>query len=188
MTTPPDDLERLWKSQDVPKTEIDMQTLVLESNKFQSKIKRRNAGEYIAGLFVAVYFGSYALGNEPILVRVGALLIVVGTAVVVANIRLRGHAAKEQAPLDGPTTALVAWHRAELVRQRTLLRDVPRWYLAPFVPGVAVFVVGAFISRPSGWPVFLVVVAFSVATFLGLAWVNRRAARKLEEQIAKLDD
>ncbi len=184
---PPDDLERLWQSQDVPKTEKNMHLLMTEATKFQSTIKRRNAGEYLAGAFVAVFFGIIALGDDPVLMRVGALLLVVGTAVVVANIRLRGHAAEQPPPVSGPTVDLVEWHRRELQRQLVLLRNVPVWYVGPFVPGVVLLLVGALIAKPEGWPVFLFVLAVSAATLGGIVWLNRRGAQKLEGQIRDLD-
>ncbi len=185
--TPPDDLESLWQSQEVPKTEKNMQLLMTEATKFQTKIKRRNAGEYLAGAFVAVYFGFYALGDEPMLVRAGALLLVVGTAIAIANIRLRGRAADGAPPVNGPTTNLVAWHRRELERQRDLLRDVPLWYVGPFVPGTAVFLLGGYLAKPEAWPMFLFVVLTTSATLGGIVWFNRRGAKKLEAQIRDLD-
>ena len=184
---PPDDLERLWQSQDVPKTEKNMQVLMTEATKFQSTIKQRNAAEYLAGVFVAGFFAVHALGDDPIIVRAGALLLVVGTGVVMANIRLRGHAANQAPPVSGPTGDLVDWHRRELQRQLVLLRNVPLWYLGPFVPGLVLFLVGGLVAKPEGWTVFLVVLAVMVATFGGIAWLNRRGAKKLESQIRDLD-
>ena len=184
---PPDDLERLWQSQDVPKTEKNMQLLMTEATKFQSTIKRRNAGEYLAGAFVAVFFGLIALGDDPILVRAGALLLVVGTGVVMANIRLRGHAADQAPPVSGPTAALVDWHRRELQRQLVLLRNVPLWYVGPFLPGVVLFLLGAIVANPEGWPMFLVALAVVVSITAGILWFNRRGAAKLEGQIRDLD-
>jgi hypothetical protein len=185
--TPPDDLERLWQSQDVPKTEKNMQVLMTEATKFQSTIKRRNASEYIAGLGAAAFLAVYALGDKPVLMRAGALLIVAGTGVVMANIRLRGRAAEVAPPVSGPTEVLVAWHRRELQRQLEFLRSVPLWYVGPIIPGFVVLLGGAFIAKPEGWPVFLVVLAITLATLGSIMWLNRRGARKLEGQIRDLD-
>jgi hypothetical protein len=182
-----EDLKYLWQSQDVPKTEIDMQALSLKANDFQRTIRRRNLGEYVAALLVTPVFVYTALNPGPLLTRIGAVLLVAGIGVMVTHIHLRGHAAAEEPPVDGPTERLVTWHRAELERQRQLLLRVPVWYVGPILPGGALFIGGFALEHPEAWPMSLFALAFSSAIIGGILWANRAAARKLARQIAELD-
>jgi hypothetical protein len=77
------------------------------------------------------------------------------------------------------------FYRAELLRQRDLSRD--SWgYLLPFVPGVALSLVGSrFVDRPLAQVIGFA--AFGVALFLGIAWWNTRTARRLQNDIDALD-
>lgn len=182
-----EDLKDLWQSQDVPKTEIDMQALSLKATEFQKTIRRRNLAEYVAGVLVTPVFVYVAVQPGPLLTRIGAVLMVTGLGVMLAHIRLQGHASSERPPVDGPTERLVAWHRSELERQRRLLLRVPVWYVGPIIPGVALFIGGFALEHPEAWPMSLFFLGFSSAIVFGILWANRVAARKLARQIAELD-
>ena len=62
------------------------------------------------------------------------------------------------------------------------------------MPGVVLVLVGSAlpIARDLGWGVALAGIAlpaaFVAAIFAGIAWLNRRAARTLEREIAALDE
>jgi hypothetical protein len=183
-----EDLKQLWQSQDVPKTEIDMQALSLKATSFQETISHRNVREYVAALLGAPVFIWVAVASPaPLLTRVGSILIVAGSAVAVAHVRLRGHAALEAPPAHGPTEQLIAWHRAELERQRQVLLRVPRWYVGPIVPGLVLFFAGFAAARPERWLMHLGVCTVGVVVTGAILWANRVGARKLERQIAELD-
>jgi MFS family permease len=183
----PDDFQRLWQSQETPKTEKNMQTLMNEATRFQSTVKRRNAAEYLAGAFVMMCFSVLALGDGHVVTRAGALLLAIGTGVMIANIRLRGRASDESPPIHVATSDLVAWHRRELRRQLVLLRNVPLWYVGPIVPGVLVFIVGGYLAHPERWPVHLLVLAVCGLTLAAIIMRNRRGAAKLEQQLRDLE-
>ena len=79
---------------------------------------------------------------------------------------------------------------AELVRQRDALHDAWLWYVAPFVPGLRVFMRGME-TEPAGpgagrrGPLIHLAM---VAAALGVAvWLNRRTARTLQREIDALD-
>jgi hypothetical protein len=182
-----EDLKDLWQSQDVPKTEIDMQALSIKATDFQKTIKRRNLLEYAAALLVVPVFVHGALYAEPTLTRIGAILIVLGVGVVVTHIHLRGHASSEAPPVDGPTQRLVAWHRAELERQRQLLLRVPVWYVGPLIPGMVLHQGGYALERSEAWPSSLFAILLASGIVVAILWANRAGARKLERQIAELD-
>ncbi len=74
------------------------------------------------------------------------------------------------------------FHRAELERQRDLLRGVWTGHLLPFVPGLAVLLVGAGSVRAAVFGVFCGVL------FLIIGAVNTYAARELEREIRRLSE
>ena len=121
------------------------------------------------------------IGNE-LLERAGDLLTIVALLYVMYRFR-RHHMAAPPVALGSMNCA--EFYRAELVHQRDLSRD--GWgYLLPFVPGVALALLGGgFENRPTSQRVALV--AFGVALFLGTAWWNAHTARKLQHEIDALD-
>ena len=80
-------------------------------------------------------------------------------------------------------TSSVDFYRQQLARQRDLAAS-PWEFLAPFVPGVGLSLFGRSLDRPPAQTA--PIVAFGVALFLAVAWVNRRTARKLQREIDEL--
>jgi len=70
------------------------------------------------------------------------------------------------------------WREAFLTQAR-LLRSVPLWYLAPVLTGV---MISALPSQGSSYAGFLSMLAVCGMIFAGLTWLNRLAARKIEDQ------
>ena len=84
----------------------------------------------------------------------------------------------------------VIWlrHRRELERQRDLARDVWKWYLLPFVPGLlAVVAVPALHSPPEKWIRALPFILLWAAMFYAVWRLNKRGANKLQRQIDELN-
>jgi hypothetical protein len=79
------------------------------------------------------------------------------------------------------------------VRQREALRTVWSWYLAPFVPGMLVFLAGVSFTEANPAPlsvrlgVFLAGLGIMAAVFAAIAWINALAVKKLDAEIAALD-
>ena len=119
---------------------------------------------------------------QEMLERAGDLLTI--AALVYVAYRFRKHYLAATPVALGRTNG-VEFYRAELVRQRNLSKD--SWgYLLPFVPGVALSLLGRGIEdRRTGEVVVLV--AFGVALFLGIAWWNAHTARKLQNEVDALD-
>ena len=90
-------------------------------------------------------------------------------------------------PADLALTNCLDFHRTELVRQRDLLQSVWWWYLLPFVPGVALIVIGRAIERPDRQVLAAVVAAIAALTFVGVGKLNEHAARKIQQKIDTLD-
>ena len=160
-----------------------------KAQKFDRTIRRRNGREYIAAAFVVAIFGYYIWHFHEWFLRIGSGLVIAGAVYMVWQLHRRGSAASEAADL-GLTTGL-AFYRKELERQHALLSSVWRWYLGPFVPGLAVITLGAAIANPAHSPYawmfagsYAVVVAIA---FWLLARLNQRCADGLQGQIDELD-
>lgn len=164
----------------------------VHAQRFQSRIRSRNMMEYVAAAIVVVFFGWIAATVPFPIVRVGAVLIILGALYVCWRLFGLGRAATRQ-ELDAGAQSWAAFHRAELTRQREALRTVWSWYLAPFVPGTLVFLAGVSFSTANPMPfperlaVFLAGLAIMAGIFVVIAWLNARAVRRLDAELVALD-
>jgi hypothetical protein len=95
--------------------------------------------------------------------------------------------------LSASTADHLAFYRRQLERQRDLVASVSRWYLAPFVPGFLLCIVSNTIERPGPagrgvlpWIAAAIALSVGALVFLGIAKLNRMAARKLQREIDTL--
>jgi hypothetical protein len=101
--------------------------------------------------------------------------------------------AATRSELDAGSQSWAAFHRGELERQREALHTVWSWYLAPFVPGMVVFLAGVSFTEANPAPlaarlaVFLAGAGLMAAVFAVIAWINGLAVKKIDTQIAALD-
>ncbi|MCU1233502.1 MAG: hypothetical protein JWP63_1469 [Candidatus Solibacter sp.] len=171
---PNDDPMKIWQEQPVEGTAISMDEIRRRAGRFEYRIRSRNKREYLGAAIVAIMFTFYLFHFSDWAIRVGSLLVLAGTAYVVAQLYRRS------SPLALPgelgLTGSVEFYRRELVRQRDLLRSVWSWYLAPLVPGLLVISKGK-----------IVTLAINVLVFGGVWWINQRAADRLTRQIEELD-
>jgi hypothetical protein len=159
-------------------------------DRFHRMIQRRNRIEYGASVLVVLCFGVYTFMLPSPIARIGAALVVLGTLFVVWQLNRRASAVA--APAVDAARPLIAHQRAQLVRQYDALAKVWLWYLLPFVPGLAVMMMGPTIARGpaailqmrSGDALAMLIL---VAVFGGIWWLNRRAAHKLHKMIAEID-
>ena len=158
---------------------------------FQARVRQRNWIEYVAALFVIGCFLWMAVTIPAPMVKAGALLIALGAAYVCWKLYQLGRSASK-AEMDA-AQSLSDFHRVELVRQRDALRTVWSWYLAPFVPGMVVFLAGVAFTEanPAPFParlaVFLVGVGLMAAVFAAVGWLNALGVKKLDSENAALD-
>ena len=196
-----DPLKALWTT---PDTEELMPTLNLtaarnEADKLDRSLHRRNLLEMTVGVGLMGFFGlsgGQALYEGALGRGLAMLLLTAGVGLVVHTFRTRGRAPR--ATPDQGTAGFLAAYRAELSWQAALLRDVPRWYLGPLVPGVVALYAAVVWPQLSQLPTDEMGAALLVAAvpgllvpgavFLGIAWLNRSAARKLEEQLEGLPE
>lgn len=141
----------------------------------------------LVALLVCAGFAHYLWAFPDPLMRAGSLLSILGTLVVVWQLRRRA----SSRPRPGVESALPSrdFHRAELIRQRDALRSVWLWYVAPLVPGMVVFRLGVNANPdPSlpfarGWAAD----GFIAGVVLLVILINLYGAHKLQRQIDQLD-
>lgn len=169
-----DDPMKIWQEQPVERMAISMDEIRQMAGRFESRIDRRNRGEYIAAAVVMAIFGFYFFKFTDLATRVGSALIVAGTIYLVVQLWRRS--SPRTLPAELGITGSVEFYRGELVRQRDALRSVWRWYLAPLAPGLAILTKGK-----------LWAIAVNASVFGGVWWMNQRAAAKLTRQIEELE-
>lgn len=190
MTTdrPSSDIKKIWSTQATEGFTMSLDEIRARSTKLQRMVGNRNLREYLAAIFVIILFGFYAWIFPSLLMKAGSVLIMLGTLVVVWQLHKRGSA--QSTPLGVSVHEHIAFHRSELIRQRDALRSVPIWYLAPFVPGLVVFLLGLSLRAPATWLAFLTMGASAgfCALIFGLVWwLNKWAASQLQKQIDALE-
>jgi hypothetical protein len=189
-----EDLRSLWASDPGPlPPPPSPDALAARAGSLRRAVLLRNASEAGAAALVVVAFSLIALrATHAPLLRVACGLILAATASILWKLRTQGSNLPPP-PADAPTQAHLDHLRASLTRQQALLAGVPRWYLAPFAPGLGCFLVSTLIESPLAHapPALRCLVGglFSllvIAVFGGIAWLNRAAARKLAREIEAL--
>jgi hypothetical protein len=191
----PNDLRNLWQSQATDAFSMSVEELRKAANKFTRDIFWRNSREYAAAVFVVGAYGYYIYRFHNVFMRLGSALIIAAAIWVSYWIRKKGSPRAMKAEMDAQSC--IDFHRSELVRQRDLLSTVWRWYLLPFTPGLALFILGQQLSAlaKTGLPMhygqfairYGVVVAVFAGSFTLLGKFNQWAARKVQRKIDALD-
>jgi hypothetical protein len=152
--------------------------------KFYRYVWWRNAVEYVAAVIVVASFGYYAIAMPDPLMKAGSVLVVVAALFAVWQLYRRASA---EPPEKAGTMPILAFARAQLVRQLDALRSIFWWYMLPFVPGMALVLFAAIKAR--GGPQLRdgIGITVVVAVFAGVWWVNQLAARKLQRHIDEID-
>ena len=187
----PNDAKALWRKQPSEETVVTLDNIRDRAEKFQSRVRRRNMREYLAALVVVVVFGFYIWIFPGWMIKTGSALSIVAALFVVWQLH------KRSAPQALPANSgmpLVAFHREELIRQRDALRSVATWYLAPFIPGCVLIVLGRYFQfhapgRTMAWDHQIIVLTVVVmALIFGIVWLlNAWGAERVQRKIDQLD-
>jgi len=112
--------------------------------------------------------------------------------------QLHKKGAARTVPAEMAFRTCLDFHRQQLERQRDLLRGVWTWYLLPFVPGIAVFLIGLFRwtmtlpHAPAHARVIIITFALTAAAcalvFFAIGKLNQWAAQKLQREIDALNE
>ena len=178
MTERDAEIQRLWHEQPRMEPAISIEVVRRKSQQLERKVRRQNM--FTAALFAVIIAGeAWQVWRHPELVeRVGDLLTI--AAFVVAAWQFRTAIAVDAMPAGLGRTASVSFYRTQLARRRDL-ESHPWRYLVLFVPGVALSLSGRVVERPLADNVAIAV--FGVALFLMVAWIHRRSARRLQQEI-----
>lgn len=180
------DARKLWTAGSTAPAHVDAKEIATRAAAFGRKTRHGILAENLAGVFVIFFFGYdvlFSLGRSTTLTRIGSGLIAGGCAFVLVYLNARGRPAPPR-----PEISSVAWYRAELERWHGLHRSIVRWYLGPFVPGLALFLAGM-VPHATGHgslAVLALVVLVVIATFAFIAWRNFVKARVLRAEIDAL--
>lgn len=177
-------LHALWHDSQPAFEPLALDEIKRQAGRFGDAIRRRNRREYAATALVVAVFAFYtAIFTEP-LIKIGSLLVIAGALIVAWQLARRTSRPDPEAEAEDISN----YYRARLVREEHMLARVGRWYLAPFMPGLLVFLLGqAKASGMGGSLVFLFVVALQLLVFGGVWILNRRAAAMLRARIARID-
>jgi hypothetical protein len=186
-----DDATAIWRRQRTEETAVTLADIHERAQKLQSQIRRRNMREYAAAIVVVLVFGSYLWIFPGWMMKTGSALSIIAALFVVWHLHKHGAA---QALQEHSGQALVEAHRAELMRQRDLLKSVGVWYLAPFVPGTVLIMLGRYFQvhapgRTLAWDHQIILnAAIVVALVFGIIWLlNAWGAERLQRRIDQLD-
>lgn len=178
----PDDLKNLWQGQRPEPAAISLEEIRAKAGKFQRTIHWRNLREYAACVVVVVGYAFFFEWSRNTAMRVGSAMVIAAALYIVYHIFR--HGSSKKAPADCAFESCVAFHRRELERQRDLLGGIWKWYLGPLIPGLVVFQAGVARNWTSFW---IVMVSYALAAWV-IGKVNRKAARKLDRQVAELNE
>jgi hypothetical protein len=194
MTTPDaaDDIRTLWRSLPTEPVTITVEEMRARVRKFERRIRRRNMIEYAACTAVVAIFLWYATFSEPTspLWPAANILVALGAAFAGLNLYRRGRAAR--APEASSVASLVDFHRAELLRQRDALTSLWAWYVLPFVPGMTLWFIAAWMARPPERSDLAAaiglgaVIAIVVGMSVGVILLNLLGAAHLQRKIEDL--
>ncbi len=180
--------QQIWQSQPVEGTKMSADVIRQRAIRFERKISNRNLRESITSLLVIGVFSYFFATTPGTLLRVTWLLFIAGMIWIIIQLRLKG--TPKTMPTAMGSSSSVEFFRAELERQRDLVKSVWLWYLAPLVPGYfALNLACIFISpRPPRWGSLALIDAIFVAAFVGVWMLNQRAARCLQRTIDELNE
>ncbi len=189
--TSPDDAKTLWRNQPSEETAVTLDNVRDRAEKFQSQIRRRNMREYLAAPLVVVMCGVCMWFFPGWMMKTGSAFFIIAVLFVVWQLHNRG--AAEMLPANSGMS-LVVFHREALIRQRDALRSVGTWYLAPFVPGLVLFVLGRYFQfhapgRTLPWDRQIILLCAVIAVLIsGIIWLlNVWGAERLQREIDHLD-
>ena len=158
------------------------------ADKFYRKIRRRNLIEYAACIVVVIAFGRNVFVLPHVLQKIGSGWLIVATFYVAWQLHRRGSAVSPDRSGEMPLSTFLCM---QLARQRDALRSIFWWYILPFIPGIALILIGngQDPQMAKHAPIWLrwVGLGATATMFAGVWWLNQLGARKLQRRIEEID-
>jgi Flp pilus assembly protein TadB len=190
MTERPD-VKTLWRNQKPEDDTVTLAHIHERAATFQKRIRRGVLIEYVASVFVVLVFGFYIWFFPGWMMKTGSALVILATLFVVWQMRRRMSA--QDVP-DAQRLELIAFLRTELVRQRDARTSAWLWYIAPFLPGMALMMAGRWFQTHASWRSLardheIIILSSAVAVLvLGSIWLLQMwVAKRLQRKIDELD-
>jgi hypothetical protein len=185
-----DPIKRAWQDSVTHAEVPDIKKLHSDADRFYRHVRRRNQIEYAASVLVVACFTIIALKAPSPVTKLGAVLVVLGTLMLMWQLNRRASAVAP--PSAESALPVLAHQRAQLVRQRDALASVGLWYLLPLAPGMGLMMFAPAFEHGPG--VLLTMrwrdiasMAFIFAVFGGVWWINLRVAGRLQNAINEID-
>lgn len=185
MSTDPSNkgIKTLWQKQNVENFPMTLTEVHQKANALDSKVRRRNLREYLVIALIIPIFAWYVWIYPGWLMKTGNALIIVASLFVMWQIHRRASAETCDA-----NSSIVDSYRSSLLRQRKALGTVWSWYIAPFVPGMALTSLGRYLQAPAAdQPVILMGAVITALILVIVGLVNMLSAERLRKQIDELD-
>jgi hypothetical protein len=173
---------RLWQQQAREEQKMPLDEIRTRAERLDAKTRRWRVFTLVLVLLLVIVEAWQVWRGEEMVERTGDLLTIAAFVYVAYRYRKYRLAAS---PVALGRTNCVEFYRAELVRQRDLSKD--SWgFLLPFVPGVALSLLGGGLDRRPATQA-IAAVAFGVMLFLSIALWNAHTARRLQNELDALD-
>jgi Flp pilus assembly protein TadB len=190
MTERPD-VKTLWRNQEPEDDTVTLAHIHERAATFQKRIRRGVLIEYVASVFVVLVFGSYIWFFPGWMMKTGSALVILATLFVVWQMRRRMSA--QDVP-DVQRLELIAFIRRELVRQRDARTSAWLWYIAPFLPGMALMMAGRWFQTHASWrslardhEIIILSSAVAMLVLVSIWLLQRWTAKRLQRKIDELD-
>lgn len=187
----PEGLRALWQEQDNTGFSMEPSEIQRKFARLQGKLRRRKYLAYAICFGESICFAYWLIfANQPVVLRVGFVLIIVGVNFLAGQIWLDNRSRQKELEDSGAAgqTNCMDFYRAELVRQRNFHRGVWFWSrLVALLPGLLLISIWSTVKGiRDGGGGLVVLIATPVLTILAI-WVNYRVSRKHQRQIDVID-
>jgi hypothetical protein len=181
-----DAVQALWQGQEQESPTMTLQAIRMLVRNDRDHVRNGLLFGLVLIVVEAFAFGRFALTAKNDVMRAGELVVLVGLGWMAWRMWRRASADRRLPDAAATTQTLIAFHRAQLARRRVGYG----WMMvtvAPLFVGIAVAAYGGWLLKRGPLANLVPIVALSALWFVAAWFMQRRQARKLQEQIDELD-